>query len=73
MAALGNYDCKSKLGGRGHVPRVTLNRRTAAAMRGVDLPRVHISGYGANWHYPKSLVQSAADILDVDISTLVSS
>lgn len=73
QAALENYDYKSKLSGRGHAPRVSLNRKTAAALRGTDLPRVHISGYGANWYYPLSLVEAAAKILKLEISALTSS
>jgi len=40
------------LSGRGHEPRVTLNRRLAGVLRGQNIPSVHISGFGANSHYP---------------------
>lgn len=40
------------LSGRGHEPRVILDRRLAGILRGAELPFVYISGYGANFHYP---------------------
>lgn len=67
IAAFRTYEEKGSLSGRGHIPRVTLNRKTAASLRGVELPRVYISGYGANWHYPQSLVKKAASILKVKV------
>lgn len=48
------------LSGRGHEPRVTLDRRMAAVVRGLDLPHVVISGHGANKHYPLSVFERAA-------------
>lgn len=59
-----------QLSGRGHVSRVTLNKSTAAALKGMDLPRVAISGFGAKWYYPQSLVDKAAKILGVSPSYL---
>jgi hypothetical protein len=50
-----------RLKGRGHEPRVLLNRSTAAILRGVDLPRVAKPGYGAKFYYPYRLVRRAAD------------
>jgi hypothetical protein len=43
------------LSGRGHEPRVTLNRRLAAVLRGQNIPSVYISGFGANSHYPRRI------------------
>jgi hypothetical protein len=51
------------LKGRGHELRVTLDRQTAAIVRGLDLPRLYISGYGANYYYPARLVARAAALL----------
>ena len=47
------------LWGRGHEPRVTLDRQLAAILKGLDLPRVEISGYGANNYYPKRIFTTA--------------
>ena len=51
------------LWGRGHEPRVTVNPRLAAIIRGLDLPSVRISGYGANVHYPLRVFKRAARAL----------
>ena len=40
------------LWGRGHEARVSLSRPVANMLRGSSLPRVTISGYGANNFYP---------------------
>jgi hypothetical protein len=48
-----------KLSGRGHEPRVTLNRRLAGVLRGQNIPSVYISGFGANSHYPLRVFQRA--------------
>jgi hypothetical protein len=48
------------LSGRGHEPRVTLNRRLAAVLRGQNIPSVYISGFGANSHYPLRVFLKAA-------------
>jgi hypothetical protein len=48
------------LSGRGHEPRVTLDRRLAAVVRNLDLPHVVISGFGANKHYPLRVFERAA-------------
>jgi hypothetical protein len=48
------------LSGRGHEPRVTLDRRLAGVVRSLDLPHVVISGYGANKHYPLRIFERAA-------------
>jgi flavodoxin len=47
------------LWGRGHEPRVKLDRQLAAILRGLNLPRVEISGYGANYYYPKRIFTTA--------------
>ena len=52
------------LKGRGSEARCTFDRRLAAYLRGVDIPHVVISGFGANKHYPRRLVNRAADILN---------
>ena len=51
------------LSGRGHEARVTLDRHLAAILRGMDLPRVHISGYGPNHHYPRRIFEVAMKTL----------
>ena len=48
------------LSGRGHEARVTLDRSLAAILRGVHLPKVYISGYGANYFYPRRVFRRAA-------------
>lgn len=53
-----------QLFGRGHEPRVTLDRRLAAALRGVTIPSVNISGYGANNYYPRRVFITAVRILN---------
>ena len=68
--ALKAYKSSGALTGRGHIGRVTLSRKTAAALRGVELPRAYISGFGANWHYPEKLVRKAASILGVEVRGL---
>ena len=47
------------ISGRGHEPRVTLNRRLAGVLRGQNIPSVYISGFGANSHYPLRVFQRA--------------
>ena len=47
--------------GIGHEPRVTLSRGVAAALRGLDLPRVRMSR-GPRFRYPKRLFDKAIDI-----------
>ena len=49
-----------ELGGRGHEPRVSLNVRLAAIVRGVDLPVLYIAGFGANNFYPLRVFKRAA-------------
>ncbi len=51
------------LSGRGHEPRVTLNRSMAALLKQCNLPRVTISGYGANNFYPARAFTSARTAL----------
>ena len=45
--------------GRDHEPRVTLDHSVAAILRGLDVPRVFISGYGANYFYPRRIFVKA--------------
>lgn len=51
------------LSGRGHEPRITLCKRLAAILRGIEVPRVYIPGYGANYYYPERVFRRAAKIL----------
>ena len=51
------------LSGRGHEPRVTLDRSLAMTLRGEDLPCVFISGYGANNYYPLRVFEAASHAL----------
>ena len=51
--------------GRGHEPRVTLDRRLATILRGQDIPRIHISGYGANYYYPRRVLETASELVEV--------
>ena len=53
-----------RLFGRGHEPRVTLDRKLAAALRGVSIPCVNISGYGANNFYPYRVFITAVGLLN---------
>jgi hypothetical protein len=50
--------------GRGYEPRVTLGRSVAAILRGLDVPRVFISGYGANYFYPRRIFVKAMRTLE---------
>ena len=51
--------------GRGHEARVTLDRRLAAVLRTCDIPRITISGFGANHHYPaRVFAQAKQSLLD---------
>ena len=45
--------------GRGHEARITLSVSVAAILRGLDIPRVFISGYGANYFYPRRVFATA--------------
>jgi hypothetical protein len=47
------------LSGRGHEPRVILDKRLAGVLRGTNLPFVYMSGYGANNHYPLRVFERA--------------
>ena len=51
------------LSGRGHEARVTLDRSLAAILRAVALPKVYISGFGANYYYPRRVFTRAARAL----------
>ena len=52
------------LSGRGCEARCTFDRRLAAYLRGMDIPHVVISGFGANNHYPQRLMDRAAEIVN---------
>lgn len=49
--------------GRGSEPRVTLDRQLAGVLRGLDIPRIYISGYGANYYYPTRVFKTTQKIL----------
>ncbi len=51
------------LSGRGHEPRVTLNRSLAATVRNLGLVSVYISGFGANDRYPRRVFERAERML----------
>jgi hypothetical protein len=51
------------LKGRGHEDRVTLSRSLAAIVRGEEIPRLYISGYGPNYFYPKRIFETAQKII----------
>jgi hypothetical protein len=52
------------LSGRGHELRVTLNRHDAAILRGLEINRIYISGFGANYFYAKRLVDTAERMME---------
>lgn len=52
-----------KLSGRGHEDRVTLDVQLASVLRGTELPRVYISGFGANYYYPKRIFTTAQRVI----------
>jgi hypothetical protein len=49
--------------GRGHEPRISLSVSVAAVLRDLNIPRVHIRSYGANYHYPRRVFVTAVKIL----------
>jgi len=51
------------LEGRGHEPRATLNPRLAGILRGQDLPRLRIDGFGPNNFYPARILAQAQNPL----------
>lgn len=53
-----------KIFGRGSESRVTLDRQLAGVLRGLDIPRIYISGYGANYYYPTRVLETAQKILE---------
>lgn len=55
------------ISGRGHEPRVTLDRRLAQVVRALGLPCVYIGGFGANKHYPHRIFARAAKELEQDL------
>lgn len=54
--------------GRGHEPRVTLDPSLSAILRGLELPRVHINGYGAKYYYPCRVFTTAIRLLRQKLS-----
>jgi hypothetical protein len=57
--------------GRGHEDRLTFDVRLSAYVRSIDIPHVVISGFGANKHYPKRLVERAAEIVNEEYGATV--
>lgn len=55
-----------RLFGRGHEDRLTLDIRLSAYVRSMDIPHVVLSGFGANKHYPRRLVERAAEIVNTE-------
>ncbi|OLY90687.1 hypothetical protein SAMN05444008_101349 [Cnuella takakiae] len=53
------YNGPFNLSGRGHEPRVSLDRRMAGVLKNEDLPVVVIAGYGANNFFPKRIFDRA--------------
>ena len=49
---------------RGHEARLTLDRQLAGILKGLDIPRAFISGYGANYHYPVRVFKTAQKLLN---------
>jgi hypothetical protein len=62
-AAQEQRKCEFRLFGRGHESRVSLSVAVAAVLRGLDIPRVYISGFGANYYYPRRVFAAAIRIL----------
>ena len=56
------------LSGRGHELRVTLDRHFASILRDCDLPRITISGFGANNFYPARVFHEASENLRTRLS-----
>lgn len=55
--------CEFRLFGRDHEPRVSLSASVAAILRGLDIPRAYIGGFGANYYYPRRVFAAAIRIL----------
>lgn len=53
-----------QLSGRGHEPRVSVCRRLAGVIRGMDLPSTYISGFGPNTYYPRRVFVRAMESLE---------
>jgi hypothetical protein len=49
--------------GRGHEPRVSLSVSVAALLRDVNIPCVHIRGWGPNYYYPRRVFVTAIKML----------
>jgi|LauGreSBDMM110SN_4_FD.fasta_scaffold57363_2 hypothetical protein len=51
------------LSGRGHEPRVVLDRQLAAVVRYITLERIELSGFGPKFRYPQRVFARAVSIL----------
>src|SRR4029453_3294704 len=58
-----NASVNSGFSGVAHESRVSLSVSVAAILRGLDIPRVYISGFGANYYYPSRVFAAAIRIL----------
>lgn len=52
-----------RLSGRGHEPRVVLDRTIAAVVRSIVVERVEIAGFGPRFRYPRRVFERAAENL----------
>ena len=52
------------LSGHDHEARITLDRRLAAIVRSIDVPRVRTAGHGRSMHYPRRVFVRAARALE---------
>ena len=52
--------------GRGHEPRISLDRELATALRGANLHRYTTSGYGSKSYYPLRVFERAAQVLHAE-------
>jgi hypothetical protein len=56
-----------KLSGRGHERRVTLSVDAARLLRGIDIPKVTLSGFGPKRHYPRRVFVRAIAALEREL------
>jgi hypothetical protein len=56
-----------KLSGRGHERRVTLSVDAARLLRGIDIPKVTLSGFGPKNHYPRRVFVRAIAALEREL------
>ena len=52
------------LTGRGHEDRVSLDRTLSAILRGTEITRLYIPGFGPKYWYPARVVKTAAKIIN---------